>query len=67
MSGEYYRIQREKLSETRIEDGEYIDEFTTVPDTRPTKQVLSRLPKCLTRKKGKVVLKDEANNSTRDS
>jgi len=58
MSGESHRVEREKHSKPRIDEkGEYIDGFTTVPDKRTTKQVLSRLPKCLTRKNGKVVLK----------
>jgi len=26
--------------------GEFIDQFTTVPDLRTTKQILSRVPKC---------------------
>ena len=26
--------------------GEYIDQFTTVPDHRTTKEILSRVPKC---------------------
>lgn len=68
MSGEYYRVQREKHSRPRIdEEGNYIDQFTTVPDTRTTKQVLSRLPKCLTRKKGKVILRNAKHNPATDS
>lgn len=30
----------------KLDKLEYIDEFTTVPDTRTTKQILSRVPKC---------------------
>jgi hypothetical protein len=32
--------------------GEYIDQFTTVPDSRTVEEVLSRRPKCCQQKKG---------------
>lgn len=37
---------REKTQQT----GEYIDAFTTIPDSRTAEEILSRLPKCCQQK-----------------
>ncbi len=38
--------------------GEYIDQFTTVPDNRTTEQVFSQLPACLMRdRNGKIIVR----------
>jgi hypothetical protein len=38
--------ERDYVQRMTKETGEYIDQFTTVPDHRTTEEILSRVPKC---------------------
>lgn len=40
--------------------GEYIDQFTTVPDLRTTDEILAREPKCVVEHRMKQEKKDES-------
>lgn len=57
---------RDALFRNARRTGEYLDEFTYAPSLDPhITNSLSRLPKCLMRKNGKIVLKDKKDESTK--
>ena len=52
-------VARDYVRRMTKKTGEYIDQFTTVKDTRPTDEILSREPKCVVAHRMKQEQKDD--------